>query len=148
MTESETTDDLFRRARAGDTPALGLLFAHYRKRLRNMVRLRLDCRVARRLDPSDCSQEAYLDVARRFPEYAAAQRCRSTSGCGPTGQRLIDLHRQHLGARMRDAGQEVSLYPGGCRRRRRHRWPAASGGPDLADPGCRPGRDADWPRRR
>jgi RNA polymerase sigma-70 factor (ECF subfamily) len=29
-----------------------------------------------------------------------------------TGQRLIDLHRQHLGAKMRDAGQEVSLYRG------------------------------------
>ena len=29
-----------------------------------------------------------------------------------TGQKLIDLHRQHLGARMRDAGQEVSLYRG------------------------------------
>ena len=28
------------------------------------------------------------------------------------GQRLIDLHRQHLGAKMRDAGQEVSLYRG------------------------------------
>ena len=29
-----------------------------------------------------------------------------------TGQRLTDLHRQHLGAQMRDAGQEVSLYRG------------------------------------
>ena len=29
-----------------------------------------------------------------------------------TGQRLIDLHRQHLGAKLRDAGQEVSLYRG------------------------------------
>jgi RNA polymerase sigma-70 factor, ECF subfamily len=25
---------------------------------------------------------------------------------------MIDLHRQHLGAQMRDAGQEVSLYRG------------------------------------
>jgi RNA polymerase sigma-70 factor (ECF subfamily) len=29
-----------------------------------------------------------------------------------TGQRLIDLHRQHLGAKMRDAGQEVALHRG------------------------------------
>ena len=27
-----------------------------------------------------------------------------------TGQKLIDLHRQHLGTKLRDAGQEVSLY--------------------------------------
>jgi RNA polymerase sigma-70 factor (ECF subfamily) len=35
-----------------------------------------------------------------------------------TGQRLIDLHRRHLEAKMRDAGQEVSLYWGA--------WPQAS----------------------
>jgi RNA polymerase sigma-70 factor (ECF subfamily) len=27
-----------------------------------------------------------------------------------TNQRLIDVHRRHLGAKMRDAGQEVSLH--------------------------------------
>ncbi len=30
-----------------------------------------------------------------------------------TGQKLLDLHRQHLGAKMRDAGQEISLQHGG-----------------------------------
>jgi RNA polymerase sigma-70 factor (ECF subfamily) len=114
MTDSgTTTDDLLRQARAGDAAALGALFAHYRDRLRKMVHLRLDRRIGGRLDPSDVLQEAYLDVARRFPEYAAAPAVpfyiwlRSL-----TGQRLIDLHRQHLGAKMRDAGQEVSLYRG------------------------------------
>jgi RNA polymerase sigma-70 factor (ECF subfamily) len=29
-----------------------------------------------------------------------------------TGQRLVDLHRQHLGAKMRNAGLEVSLHHG------------------------------------
>jgi RNA polymerase sigma-70 factor (ECF subfamily) len=29
-----------------------------------------------------------------------------------TGQRLLALHRQHLGARMRDAGQEIALPHG------------------------------------
>jgi RNA polymerase sigma-70 factor (ECF subfamily) len=108
-----TTDDLLRRAKAGDAAALGALFAHYRDRLRKMVRLRLDRRVAGRLDASDVLQEAYLDVARRFPEYAAAPPVPFYVWLrGLTGQRLIDLHRQHLGAKMRDAGQEVSLYRG------------------------------------
>ena len=108
-----TTDDLLRRAKAGDAAALGALFAHYRGRLRNMVRLRLDRRVAGRLDPSDVLQEAYLDVARRFPEYAAAPAVPLYVWLRQlTGQRLIDLHRQHLGTKMRDAGQEVSLYRG------------------------------------
>jgi RNA polymerase sigma-70 factor (ECF subfamily) len=114
MTETgTTTDDLLRRAKSGDEAALATLFTHYRERLRKMVRLRLDRRVYGRLDPSDILQEAFLDVARRFHEYAAAP---TTSFYlwlrALTGQRLIDLHRQHLGAQMRDAGREVSLYRG------------------------------------
>ena len=31
-----------------------------------------------------------------------------------TMQRLVEVHRQHLGARMRDAGREVSFDPGGA----------------------------------
>jgi RNA polymerase sigma-70 factor (ECF subfamily) len=114
MTEmGTTTEDLLLRAQAGDQGALGALFAHYRDRLRKMVRLRLDHRMYGRLDASDVLQEAFLDLARRFPEYVAAPTVpfylwlRSL-----TGQRLIDLHRQHLGAQMRDAGREVSLYRG------------------------------------
>jgi RNA polymerase sigma-70 factor (ECF subfamily) len=114
MTDSATTtDDLLRRAKASDPAALGALFAHYRDRLRQMVRLRLDRRLAGRLDASDVLQEAYLDVARRFPEYATAPAVPFYVWLRAlTGQRLIDLHRQHLGAKMRDAGQEVSLYRG------------------------------------
>jgi RNA polymerase sigma-70 factor (ECF subfamily) len=78
-----------------------------------MVRLRLDRRLQGRLDPSDVVQEAYLDYARRFPEYAGNPTMPFYLWLRfLTGQRLIDLHRQHLGARMRDAGQEVSLYRG------------------------------------
>src|SRR6516164_4374027 len=114
MTDSETTtDNLLLRAKAGDVSALGTLFAHYRDRLRKMVRFRLDRRVAGRLDPSDVLQEAYLDVARRFPEYAARPAVPFYVWLRAlTGQRLIDLHRHHLGAQMRDAGQEVALYRG------------------------------------
>jgi RNA polymerase sigma-70 factor (ECF subfamily) len=111
--EASETADLLRRAAAGDEDAAAQLFARHRPRLRQMVRLRLDRRLQNRLDPSDVLQEAYLDIARRLPEYVA-------NPAMPfylwlrflTGQRLIDLHRQHLGAKMRDAGQEVSLYRG------------------------------------
>jgi RNA polymerase sigma-70 factor (ECF subfamily) len=106
-------DDLIRRATSGDQEALAQVFALHRDRLRQMVRLRLDRRLQGRLDPSDVLQEAYLDFSRRLPDYAR-------NPAMPfylwlrflTGQRLIDLHRQHLGAQMRDVGQEVSLYRG------------------------------------
>src|SRR5262249_33732920 len=53
----------------------------------------------------------YLDVARRFPEYVADPAVPFYLWLRTlTGQRLISLHRRHLGAEMRDAGREVSLY--------------------------------------
>jgi RNA polymerase sigma-70 factor (ECF subfamily) len=114
MRENESvSDDLLRRAKEGDAEARTELFAHHRERLRQMVRLRLDRRLYGRIDPSDVLQEAYIDFARRFPEYAANASLPFYLWLrNLTGQRLIDLHRQHLGAQMRDAGQEVSLYRG------------------------------------
>jgi RNA polymerase sigma-70 factor (ECF subfamily) len=111
--DSQELDDLVHRAGAGDERARAELFALYRDRLRAMVRLRLDRRLQGRLDPSDVVQEAYLDYARRFPEYARNPAIPFYLWLRYlTGQRLIDLHRQHLGAKMRDAAQEVSLYRG------------------------------------
>jgi RNA polymerase sigma-70 factor, ECF subfamily len=114
MTARETNEaDLLLRAKAGDSKAQAQLFGHYRDRLRKLVRLRLDRRVVGRVDPSDVLQDAYLDMARRFGEYAAAPGVPFYLWLRAlAGQRLIDLHRRHLGAQMRDAGQEVSLYRG------------------------------------
>ena len=111
--DTRETEELLRRAKAGDGPALAELFERYRLRLRQMVRLRLDRRLHGRIDPSDVLQETFLDLARRFPEYAKQPAAPFFLWLrGLTGQRLIDVHRQHLGAQMRDAGQEVSLYRG------------------------------------
>jgi RNA polymerase sigma-70 factor (ECF subfamily) len=66
-------DHLLRRARAGDEPALAALFTRYRDRLKRMVRLRLDRRFSGRVDASDVLQEAYLEVHKRFPEWAENQ---------------------------------------------------------------------------
>ena len=105
--------DLLERARGGDCGALAELFQRHRDRLEQMVRLRLDRRLQGRLDPSDVLQEAYLDVARRFPEYTANPALPFYVWLRLlTGQRLVDLHRQHLGAKMRNAGLEVSIYRG------------------------------------
>jgi RNA polymerase sigma-70 factor (ECF subfamily) len=111
--DTSNGDAWLRRAKEGDLQALAELFAHYRDQLRRMVRLRLDRRLYGRLDPSDVLQEAYLDFARRFPEYARDPALPFYLWLRAlTGQKLIDLHRQHLGAKMRDAGLEVSLYRG------------------------------------
>jgi RNA polymerase sigma-70 factor (ECF subfamily) len=105
------TEALLDRAAAGDRDALAELFCHYRKRLRQMVRLRLDCRLHGRVDPSDVLQEAYLDLTRQLPAYLEKRELPFFLWLRLlTGQRLMRLHRQHLGAAMRDAGREISLF--------------------------------------
>jgi RNA polymerase sigma-70 factor (ECF subfamily) len=116
MANPAANDDqvLLQRALAGDESALAALFAGYRDRLRRMIRLRLDRRLSGRVDSSDVLQEAYLDIRKRLSEYArdpAAMPFHLWLRL-VAGQRLTDIHRYHLGAQMRDAGQEVSLHRG------------------------------------
>jgi RNA polymerase sigma-70 factor, ECF subfamily len=102
-----------RRLREGGPEALAELFARERGPLRRMVAWRLDPRLNGRLDPSDVLQEVYLDALRRLPDYL--ERPNLPAGLWLrllTGRRLVELHRQHLGAQMRSAGQEVSLDGG------------------------------------
>jgi RNA polymerase sigma-70 factor (ECF subfamily) len=68
--DTRETEELLRRAKAGDGRAQAELFEHYRLRLRQMVRLRLDRRLHGCIDPSDVLQETFLDLATRFHEYA------------------------------------------------------------------------------
>lgn len=112
MTDSTSnTEILIRDAAAGDDQAVAELFAKYRKRLRRMISLRMDRRLQGRVDPSDVLQDAYLDFAKRLPEYAQSQSYPFFLWLRMlTGQRLMHVHRHHLETAMRDAGQEVSLY--------------------------------------
>jgi RNA polymerase sigma-70 factor, ECF subfamily len=104
---------LLGRAAAGDGRAVAELFERHRGRLEPMVRLRLDRRLQGRLDPADVLQEAYLDLTRRLPDYLAHPTLPFYLWLRLlTGQKLVDLHRQHLGTKMRDAGLEVSLHRG------------------------------------
>jgi RNA polymerase sigma-70 factor, ECF subfamily len=107
------TEDLLVRAARGDREALAALWERHRKRLRQMVRLRLDRRLQGRVDPSDVLQEAYIDMAERLPEYVRDRPFTPYLWLRlVTGQRLMQIHRRHLGTAMRDAGREVSLYRG------------------------------------
>ncbi|MFO0952620.1 MAG: sigma-70 family RNA polymerase sigma factor [Isosphaeraceae bacterium] len=97
--------------RGGGRAALAALFDRHRERLRRMVELRIDARLRARIDASDVLQEAFLDLARDLDAYLADPALPPWLWFRVhVGRRLTDLHRKHLGARMRDAGMEVSLY--------------------------------------
>jgi RNA polymerase sigma-70 factor (ECF subfamily) len=64
-----------------------------------------------RIDPDDVLQEGYLAAAQRIGHYG------NDSSLSPfiwlrmvLMQTLIDIHRHHLGAQMRDADREVGLH--------------------------------------
>lgn len=96
-----------------DERALVEMFERHRSRLRRMVRLRLDRRLQGRVDPSDVLQEAHIEVARRAKEYVANPAMPAFLWLRwITGERLLDTHRKHLGAQIRDASLEVSLHRG------------------------------------
>jgi RNA polymerase sigma-70 factor (ECF subfamily) len=112
MTDDSTASDhLVERLRAGDRQALTDLFLRHRERLRRLVELRMDGRLQGRVDASDVLQDAFLDAATALEAYLGREelppflwlRC-------VVSQRLAIYHRRHLGTKMRDVGQEVSLY--------------------------------------
>jgi RNA polymerase sigma-70 factor (ECF subfamily) len=111
--DSADTGHLLELARAGDPVALTEIFARYRDRLHRMVELRLDRRLQARIDASDVVQDAYLEVAQRLDAYLQDPKLPLFLWLRlVVGERLITLHRHHLGTQMRDAGLEVSLYRG------------------------------------
>ncbi len=114
MTDNSTeTNRLLERARAGDKEARNALFARHRPRLRRMVELRLDRRLLARIDASDVIQEAHVEAIGRLKEYLSAPRYPLFLWLRLiVGERLLKLHRHHLGTRMRDAGLDVSIYRG------------------------------------
>jgi RNA polymerase sigma-70 factor, ECF subfamily len=112
--ETEQLDGLLQRLAQGDQRALAELFSHHRERLRKMVAFRLDHRLGGRVSPSDVLQEAYIDALKRVQHYLDNPELPFFGWLRLiVGQRLVDVHRQHLGAKARDAAQEVSLQRGG-----------------------------------
>ena len=103
--------DLLKRARAGDRKALDEIFTQHRDRLRRMVEIRLDRRLQARIDASDVVQEAYVDVIGRLDEYLREPKLPLFLWLRlVVGDRLMKVHRLHLGTQMRAVGREVSLY--------------------------------------
>ncbi len=107
--EDPETEELLRNASRG-----GLAFQHllerHRDRLRRMVAVRLDSRLAPVVDPSDVVQEALADASRKLddflrdrplPFYAWLRRL--------AGERIIQLHRRHLRTQRRAVTREERL---------------------------------------
>ena len=108
----ELAEEFADRYRRGERPALTEYTDRYRDRLRRMVAVRLDPRLAGRVAASDVLQEAYIDALKRVDHYFEKPDQPFFGWLRlVVGQRLADTHREHL-ALKRNAAQEVPIYRG------------------------------------
>src|SRR6185369_2885618 len=84
------------------------LLARHRSRLRQMVAVYLDRRLAARVDPSDVVQEALADAARGLSGYLRERPLPFYPWLRQFAwQRLLQLRRHHIHARRRSVDREV-----------------------------------------
>jgi RNA polymerase sigma-70 factor (ECF subfamily) len=108
--ETSENDELLRLAAQGDSQSWDALVGQSRQRLHRMVAFRLDQRLQGRVDPSDVLQDAYLEAWRDLPAYIERPAVPFFLWLrGIAGNKLRELHRHHLGTRMRDPRREVSI---------------------------------------
>jgi RNA polymerase sigma-70 factor (ECF subfamily) len=107
------TDELLERTSGGDRAARGALLQRHRKRLKRMVALRMDPRLASRLDSSDVVQEVLAEADRRLDAYARERPLpfypwlrQLACDC------LADAYRRHVRAARRSVTREEGAVPG------------------------------------
>jgi RNA polymerase sigma-70 factor (ECF subfamily) len=106
------TESLLERAREGDAAARSELLELHRERLRRMVAIRVDKRLAARVDPSDIVQEAMRDAFKRLGEYFATPEIAFYPWLRRIAwDRLMDMYRQHIAAEKRSVLKERIRSP-------------------------------------
>lgn len=108
-----TEEQLEQALRAGDDAMMAPLLERYRERLTRMAHFRLDPRLVGRLDAEDILQEAYLEAHKRLQSFRDDDKPFLVWVRLITQQTMVDLHRKHLGAKMRSAGREVKAPQSG-----------------------------------
>ena len=114
MNESgPVVEQLVSAARDGNPDMLGQLLEMHQKRLLSIVEFRIDARLRRRLDAADVLQEAFIEAAARFQNFLDEQKMPFFLWLRfITMQKLMQMHRRHLGTKTRDINREVSIYSG------------------------------------
>jgi DNA-directed RNA polymerase specialized sigma24 family protein len=112
LAHSPDTDALLQQAGQGDAAARQQLLARHRDRLRRMVAVRLDPRLAARIDPSDVVQEALWDAAGRLSDYLRDRPVPFYPWLRRLAwEHLVKLHERHLQARKRSVLREEPYAP-------------------------------------
>jgi RNA polymerase sigma-70 factor (ECF subfamily) len=101
------TEELLQRAGQGDTQARQQLLGRHRDRLRQMIAVRMDRRLAARVDPSDVVQEVLADAHEQLSDYLRERPLPFYPWLRQLAwDRLVGLHRRHIRARKRSVTRE------------------------------------------
>jgi RNA polymerase sigma-70 factor, ECF subfamily len=114
LAETPDTAQLIEQATRGDGQARQDLLARHQARLRQMVVVRMDRRLAARLDASDIAQDALAEAHRTMDDYLQRRPLPFYPWLRQLAwERLIQLHRQHVGAAKRslllERGMDLGL---------------------------------------
>ncbi|MDY3554518.1 sigma-70 family RNA polymerase sigma factor [Gemmata sp. JC717] len=106
----EETDRLLSEARTGTPGAVDKLLGEFRDPLRQVVGLRLDPAVARRVDASDIVQDVLIEANQRLTEYLKKPDMPFHLWLRHLAQdRIIDTHRRHRLAQRRSVDREQPI---------------------------------------
>ena len=106
------TQELLAGAGKGESAAVNELLDRHREALRNMVKARMDQKLARRVDASDVVQDVLLEASQRLKDYIRDPKLPFGLWLRQMAQdRIIDLHRRHRVARRRSLDREQQAGP-------------------------------------
>jgi len=108
MTASELSEDqLVELAATGDVSAVKALLEQHRERLIHMVTIRMDPRVAKRVDASDVVQDSLLEAHEKLEEYAKKRPLPFYPWLRQIAwQRLMHTHECHIYRKKRSVVRE------------------------------------------
>jgi RNA polymerase sigma-70 factor (ECF subfamily) len=90
--------------------AVSVLYQAYGERLAKMIALRLDQRLAGRVDPTDILQDSFIDIIKKLPQYNQERQVPLFIWMRTIVQeRIVATHRLHLNTEKRDARREAVL---------------------------------------
>ena len=108
--EQSVTQNLLANARQGDRAAVNRLLERHRVSLKKLIQLRLDRKIARRVDASDVVQDVLMEANTRLQDYLADPRMPFHLWLRQLAQdRMIDVYRRHRGAQRRSLDREQSI---------------------------------------
>ena len=101
------TEQLVEKACAGSSLAMQRLFDQYRPQLKRMVAIRMDPRLASRLDASDVVQDALILASERLDEFRRDRPMEFYPWLRQLAfERLIQLYRHHVERQKRSISRE------------------------------------------